>query len=180
MNIFVLDNCPEISARYHCDKHTVKMIVESAQMLSTAHRMLDGKEEVKLTKNGRKGRYYRLSDYREDVMYKAVHYNHPSTVWTRKSKSNYAWHYWLFHNLCKEYTHRYGKIHATETKLLDQLNKVPDNIPDIGLTTFPQAMPEYCKMKNAVQAYRNYYMKEKSYFAKWTKRDIPSWFKLTG
>ena len=176
MNIFVLDKSPKISARYHCDKHTVKMIVESAQMLSTAHRMLDGVEEVRLTKTGRKGRYYKLSDSRENVMYKAVHYNHPSTVWTRQSKENYEWHYRLFRELCKEYTHRYGKVHMTETKLLDALSKVPDNIPDIGLTKFPQAMPDYCKMSDSIEAYRKYYINEKKYFAKWTNREVPDWF----
>ena len=176
MNIFVLDESPKISARYHCDKHTVKMIVESAQMLSTAHRMLDGIEEVRLTKTGRKGRYYKLQDSRENVMYKAVHYNHPSTVWTRQSKANYEWHYKLFYELCKEYTHRYGKVHMTETKLLDALSKVPENIPDVGLTRFPQAMPDYCKKSDPIDAYRYYYINEKKYFAKWTNREVPEWF----
>ena len=44
MNIFVLDKDPHIAAQMHCDRHVPKMIVESAQMLSTAHRLLDGEE----------------------------------------------------------------------------------------------------------------------------------------
>jgi len=176
MNIFVLDKSPKISARYHCDKHTVKMIVESAQMLSTTHRMLDGVMERRPSKSGSMIQYFKLSDSREDILYKACHFNHPSTVWTRASKANYAWHYWLFHELCKEYTHRYGKVHLTETKLLDVLSKVPDNIPDVGQTKFPQAMPDYCKMSDSIEAYRKYYINEKKYFAKWTNREVPEWF----
>jgi hypothetical protein len=65
----------------------------------------------------------------------------------------------------------------TETKLLSVLSKAPNNIPnDIGLTKFPQAMPDYCKMTDSVQAYRKYYINEKKYFAKWTNRKVPSWF----
>jgi hypothetical protein len=42
MNIFYLDKDPIKAAEYSCDKHVVKMILESAQMLCTAHRVLDG------------------------------------------------------------------------------------------------------------------------------------------
>lgn len=41
MNIFYLERDPKIAAEFHCDKHVVKMIVESAQMLSSAHWMTD-------------------------------------------------------------------------------------------------------------------------------------------
>ena len=60
MNIFILDDDPIKAAQLQCDKHVVKIIVESAQMLSTAHRMLDGAMETRLTKSGRKGKYYYL------------------------------------------------------------------------------------------------------------------------
>jgi hypothetical protein len=176
MNIFVLDKSPKISARYHCDKHTVKMIVESAQMLSTTHRMLDGVMERRPSKSGSMIQYFKLSDSRENTLYKACHFNHPSTIWTRQSKANYDWHYTLFAELCKEYTHRYGRTHMTESKLIDVLAKAPDNIPDGELTAFPQAMPEDCKKPDPIEAYRTYYVQEKKYFAKWTNREIPSWF----
>ena len=85
MNIFILDNDPVIAAQMQCDKHVVKMIVESAQMLSTAHRMIDGVMEKRLSKSFRATPYYKLDekDNREDILYKAVHFNHPSTVGTR-------------------------------------------------------------------------------------------------
>ena len=83
MNVFVLNKDPVIAAQEHCDKHVVKMIIESAQMLSTAHRMLDGKAEKRRSVSGKTiQQYYALSDDRENVLYKAVHKYHPCTVWT--------------------------------------------------------------------------------------------------
>ena len=100
MNIFVLEDCPVKAAEVQCDKHVVKMIVESGQMLSTAHRMLDGNLEVYINANGRKARRYNLSDWRQQVLYKAVHYHHPCTVWTMESSDNYQWHWKHLEALC--------------------------------------------------------------------------------
>ena len=105
MNIFILNNDPVIAAQEQCDKHVVKMIVESAQMLSTVHRMLDGVMERRPSKSGAKLQYWKLDDEREDLLYKACHFNHPSTVWTRESCCNYTWHYNHFIGLCDEYTY---------------------------------------------------------------------------
>ena len=69
MNVFVLDDDPVVAAQLQCDKHVVKMIVESAQMLSTIHRMLDGTKEKRPSKSGKRMvDYYRLHDEREDVL----------------------------------------------------------------------------------------------------------------
>ena len=177
MNIFFLHNEPDIAAIHHCDKHVVKMILEAAQMLSTAHRMIDGVEIVCKSPTGRKQKHYHLSDSVMNLtLYKAVHYNHPSTVWTRASQQNYEWHYALFEALCNEYTYRYGKIHKTDEKLREILRTPPKNIPNIGLTPFAQCMPEYCKDSDPIEAYRSYYINEKKDFAKWTKRSQPNWF----
>lgn len=179
MNIFKLDNDPIKAAQLQCDKHVVKMIVESAQMLSTAHRMLDGKLETRKTRSGRNGRYYALTDEREDVLYKAVHFGHPCTVWTMESRANYVWHYIHFLGLCDEYTYRYGKTHATDKLLKNWLVHIPKNIPDGKLTPFKLAMgsnPE-CMTEDAVESYRNYYKTKKGRFAmSWTKREVPEWF----
>ena len=68
MNIFVLDEDPTIAAQMQCDKHVVKMIVESAQMLSTAHRMLDGKMIMKPSKSGKRMvKYYDLYEGADDL-----------------------------------------------------------------------------------------------------------------
>ena len=94
MNIFILNNDPIIAAQEQCDKHVVKMIVESGQMLSTAHRMLDGTVERRPSKSGKTTvNYYKLNDEREDIMYKAVHFNHPCSIWSREGCCNYTWHY---------------------------------------------------------------------------------------
>ena len=159
MNIFYLDKNPKVAAQMMCDKHVVKMILESAQMLSTAHRVLDG-------------------DYRADRggFYKMAHKNHPSTIWVRASSENYRWLWKHFDALLKEYTHRYGKHHATE-RLRNILYMPPLNIVHgVPLTDPPQCMPELCKGEDTVLAYQNYYIIEKSGFARWTKREIPTWF----
>ena len=180
MNIFILHNDPVIAAQMQCDKHVVKMIVESAQMLSTVHRMVDGKMERRPSKSGSMLQYFKLDDEREDVLYKACHFNHPSTVWTRESMHNYRWHYDHFLALCKEYTYRYEKIHMTETKLSDVLSNLPNNIRVTTYKTpFKLAMnsnPE-CMSEDAVLSYRKFYETKQTRFnMAWTKRRQPEWF----
>ena len=179
MNIFILDNDPVIAAQEQCDKHVVKMIVESAQMLSTVHRMLDGVMERRPSKSGAMLQYWKLNDKRESILYKACHFNHPSTVWTRESKANYQWHYKHFIALCDEYTYRYGKVHSTDTKLRIALQQIPTNIPEKHMTPFKLAMgsnPE-CILEDAVESYRRFYeTKQKRFTMVWTKRPVPKWF----
>lgn len=180
MNIFVLDTDPIAAAQLQCDKHVVKMIVETAQLLSTAHRMIDGTMIRKPSKTGRMLQTYSLDDRRDSVLYKACHFNHPSAVWTRESAYNYNWLYEHFVALCDEYTHRYGKVHATDTKLRNELSVKPTNIPDIGFTPFKLAMgsnPECIDNSDPVGSYRSYYKTKKDRFKMaWTKRNIPEWF----
>lgn len=181
MNIFSLDESPVTSAEMMCDKHIPKMIVEAGQMLSTAHRMLDGYTEKRPSKSGKRIVNYWVhpNPNMEEVLYKAVHHKHPSTVWTMESKDNYLWHYDHLLALCSEFLVRFGKEHMTYGKLKDILSNPPKNIPDIGLTEFAQAMNHYpeCKVEgNPIQAYRNYYHAAKS-FAKWEKgRPAPYWW----
>lgn len=175
MNIFYLDPEPRKCAEQHCDKHVVKMILEYAQLLSTAHRVLDGDQTVGLSDAGRKQTRYVLPDSREPVLYAATHINHPSAVWVRQSSRNYDWLYVMWRELMSEYTHRYLKRHACE-KLVTQLRKLPYNIPQGTFTEPPPAMPDYCKVPgDSIKSYRNYYIKEKARFAKW-KTITPQWF----
>ena len=175
MNVFYLDEDPQIAAQMHVDKHVVKMIVESAQLLSTAHRFLDGQEYIQLSKNNRRLKRWRLNDARENVLYKGAFLNHPCGVWVRESSSNYSWLYSLFGFLCDEYTYRYNKTHLTDTKLRVLLANHPINIPSGELTSPALAMPDYCKKNDPVSSYRNYYIKEKSNLFAWTKREKPYW-----
>src|SRR5210317_94813 len=179
MNIFILDNDPVIAAQEQCDKHVVKMIVESAQMLSTVHRMLDGVMERRPSESGAMLQYWKLNDQRENILYKACHFNHPSTIWTREGCCNYTWHYKHFIALCDEYTYRYGKVHSTDTKLRIALQQIPTNIPEKHMTPFKLAMgsnPE-CMLEDAVESYRRFYeTKQKRFTMVWTKRPVPKWF----
>lgn len=157
MNIFYLHEDPTISARAVMNKHVNKMIIESAQLLSTAHRVLDGYPE----KNGRWTSYKLRDPIREEILYKSTHFNHPSAVWVRESQDNYYWLYSHFLALCQEYRNRYGKIHETEHKLGHALKKYPDSLRKRGFTYPALVMPDQYKVESYVQSYRNYYEAEK-------------------
>lgn len=156
MNIFYLDKDPKKCAEYHCDQHCVKMIIEYAQIMSTVQRSLDGND---------------------DRFYKSTHKNHPCVLWTDKSAENYKYLYQLFCALCDEFQKRYGKTHLTDKKMRRALKTPPHNIPNIPFTKPALAMPDDCKTNNAVESYRNYYIKYKSSFATW-KNETPKWFKV--
>ena len=158
MNIFYLDNHPDDAAEMHCDKHCVKMLLDYAQMLSTAHRELDGNVP--------------------DILYKSTHKNHPSTIWTRSSKQHYDWLFRLFRMLSAEYTLRYGKIHKTWEKLGKILETAPKNIVENGWSDPPQCMPDHCKKPDTIDAYRNYYLTEKASFSTWNYSKQPTWWVL--
>lgn len=178
MNIFYLDSDPRIAASYHCDKHVVKMILESAQLLSTAHRVLDGVETRELSPGGRNLKVWYINDFRNIELYKATHVNHPCAIWTRQSVNNYDWLQKLFIELCYEYTRRYAKTHLCEAKFGDVLVFPPDNINDLPFEEPPQCMPDHCKVPgDTVQAYRNYYIQEKSDIAVWNHSTKPNWYK---
>jgi len=177
MNIFVLDKNPTTAAEYMCDKHIVKMILESCQLLSTAHRVLDGKKVERQTKNGRRYTYYMLEDSKVDsYIYKSTMINHPCTIWTRQSTRNYDWLCKHTLALCEQYTKRYGKTHVS-TQLAEWLFKHPPTGLKIdSLTPFAQAMPDQYKHQDAIKAYRDYYIFEKSRFAKWKLGNTPEWY----
>ena len=156
MNIFYLHNDVDECSRQHVDKHVVKMIVEYAQLLSCAHRVLD--------------------TYVGEECYKQSHTNHPSAKWVRASHNNYCWLYELWVSLMNEYTYRYGKIHST-ARLKDFLGNPPRNIPIGPFTEPPPAMPEQYKVPgDSIQSYKNYYTNEKRHIAKWKLRQQPTWF----
>lgn len=167
MNIFYLDSNPTLCAQSHVDRHVLKMTVETAQLLSTAHRVLDGVD-------------LKFTDEREQILYKATHRNHPSAVWARESSENYVWLHALLKSLCEEYTFRYEKIHKTQRDgLMDTLGKAPNNIQSLGITEFKLAMPDEFKIeKDPVASYRNYYNGAKKDLFRWKKRDKPTWIVL--
>jgi hypothetical protein len=153
MNIFYLDEDTKINARYHLDKHVVKMILETAQLLCGVHWCTGN-----------------------TAPYKMTHKNHPCSIWVRQSIQNYKYLCNLGKELCKEYTHRYGKVHKTEN-IIDWCIEHKPNIPDAGFSYPPKAMPDEYKVDSVVESYRNYYMGSKSEFATWKNRETPKWFK---
>jgi len=180
MNIFALDMDVEKAAQYHVSRHSVKMIVEYSQLLSTAHRILDGSSEQRLTKTGRRSTAWRLGDERESILYSATHINHPSAIWCRETSGNYIWLQSLLAALCKEYTYRYGRIHKCESDgLLKALERLPDNIPHADMTPVRLAMPDEFKMLDFVESYRNYYRLGKQHLHNWSgrinSRPQPAW-----
>ena len=177
MNIFYLDSNPRTCAAMHNDKHVVKMILEYAQLLSTAHRVLDGTQSVGLSKTGRKQTRYVLPDDRDSVLYTATHINHPSAVWVRHCEQNYRWLFTLFCELLTEYTHRYGKVHACD-RLVTALGRPPKSIDmDKPFTEPTPAMPDDYKVSgDSVTSYRNYYLNDKVKMSRWTNSPMPNWF----
>jgi len=196
MNIFALHDDPVKAAEMHCNKHVLKMSCEYAQLLSTAHRVLDGIEtnvfyfaESGMPKskvlNLLPGESYEFTRTEKgcikpiitnQVCYNETHVNHPSAKWARECNENYLWLYRLFIACADEYTKRYGKIHASK-KLADFLSAAPKNIKSASRTEFYCAMPEqYIVPKDPVQSYRNFYIHDKSRFAKWTNATPPDWY----
>ena len=183
MIIFYLDNDVTKCAEMHNDKHVVKMILEYAQLLSTAHRVLDGVELNGLSASGRKKKFWTLADSRDYTLYKATHIHHPSAVWVRQNQQNYIWLSQLLYSLCKEYTYRYGKVHKCERDGLVQLlhDCIPDNMNVIAFTEPTPAMPDDVKIAgDSLASYRNYYISNKQHLASWkgkvNSRNIPEWF----
>jgi len=158
MNIFRVDNDPILSAQMLCDKHIVKMPLETAQMLcSVFHRY----------------------DFGHLVKYKEAYKNHPCTRWAGDSRKNYRWLVSHGVELCREYTRRYGKTHKCQ-EVIKWVSATPLFILDDDETPQPQCMPdEYKVLDNVVQAYKNYYIGAKSKIAQWNKsRSVPAWYTL--
>jgi len=178
MNIFYLNTDPIICAQEHCDKHVVKMILEYAQLLSTAKRVLDGTEVIEISPAGLRLKRWKLNNELNNVLYKSTHINHPSNIWTRYSFETYSFVVRLLEELCKEYTYRYKKIHLVERKELPGIFRMhTPTFSKSGWINPPLAMPIECQINNdPVLSYQEFYRKEKAYFAKWTKRETPKWF----
>jgi hypothetical protein len=153
MNIFALDTDPTMAAQMMCDKHVVKMIVESNQMLSTVAR-----------KNG------------HEAPYRSTHANHPCTLWAGESVQNWRWLVDHSLALCEEYTRRYHRVHKSQA-VSEWAESLNINLPASGLTPFRLAMPDVYKHRDPVRSYRNYYMGEKARFAKWKTGNVPVWWK---
>ncbi len=154
MNVFVLDEDPCLAARYHCDKHLAKMVLETAQLLSGALPYQNG-------------------------IYRPTHLKHPCAIWTRESHENFMWLAMLGISLGDEYTQRFDKTHKSVAVITTcmELEESTLYLPrKLALSPFAQCMADQYKVPgNPVQAYRNYYIGDKARFATW-KNSKPSWW----
>ena len=178
MNIFYLHEDTRVCAEMHCDKHVVKMIIEYSQLLCTAHRVLDGTETIGLSKSGRRlKRWVFHEDDSRNNFHLASHVKHPSGIWCRENHLHYNWLYNLYVDCCKEYTYRYGKVHACE-RFIQPLSMLPQKISMTGkFTQPPLCMPDPCKIStDAIISYQHFYRVEKAKFATWKNRPTPKWF----
>lgn len=177
MNIFFLDSDPNLAAQYQCSKHVIKMVLETCQLLCTTH-------------------HYIGTTNLPEKFYRKTHVNHPCAIWARQHANNYNWLAEHALHLCEEYSYRYEKVHASQNlaewllvnepcirSWFHKSNEVyPANTFQLGqycVTEPPQCMPDEFKVDNdPVQAYRNYYNKNKRYeiSCKWTKREPPDWW----
>ena len=153
MNIFYLSDSYSTAAKYHCDKHVVKMILETAQILCTVRH--------------EKGSTLTPS-------YRSTHKKHPSVLWVMENISHYEWLCNLGLALCEEYTSRYNKVHKSE-QIIKECIYDPPNIENGSFSPPPQCMPEQYHCNDTVEAYRKYYVGEKRDFCKW-KTQTPEWF----
>lgn len=159
MNIFYLDSQPIKAAQFHGDRHVLKMILESAQLLSTAHHLAGSDPQI-------------LAN-----IYRPTHINHPSAIWVRSNKANYTWLFHLFVALLDEYTFRYGKSHKSQ-QLIPYLSRPPAILSEETFFAPPLVMDEKYVTGDAIASYRNYYRQGKRHLHQWTKREVPSWLNV--
>lgn len=163
MQIFILDERPEKSAQSLQDAHVVKQTLETAQIISTA---------------------LRLHGVKDEHLYKSTHAAHPWVRWAAQTRENFRYAHTLGTLIGQEYTFRFGRIHASSAIFIISAELIRI-IPEGGLTPFPQCVPDAFKNSNTIQAYRHYYVEEKSRSesgttARWTRRNPPEWYKASG
>lgn len=152
MNIFVFHKSPRDCARAHGDRHVVKMVLETAQILCTVNHLKDN-----------------------PAPYRKTHTKHPCVLWVLESRANYRWLIELGLSLAAEYTHRYDRRHKSQDVIEWCRDHEPD-LPDCPMTPFVQCMPDHYRSDDTVASYRRYFIGEKSHLGQWTRRDAPTWF----
>lgn len=174
-NIFVLDECPKVCARMHCNKHVRSQVKEAVQILIQA--LINGGADIN---NGR------APTKADGTPHRGFYPNHPCVKWAQESFSNWNWLESHAHYLCEEYERRFGKQHASKRQLTEMGSWVVwhEHIPKGARTPFARALNQ-SKGRNldlldesisAVDAYREFYRREKAGFAQWPKGETPEWW----
>lgn len=176
MNIFVLDKDPVIAAQMHCNKHVVKMILETAQILSTAVWYGPFIKDPGMEKEPYISLMAKFVREKEPFIYKPTHRKHPCVLWAGDNSTRFNWLKQLGMALCEEYTYRYGKTHKSESIIKQVFYPAHDAcFVDPPLEPFALAMPDIYKTKDAVESYRNYYLGAKQRMLIYTRRRPPIW-----
>lgn len=165
MNIFVLDTNPEKAARFHNDRHVIKMILETCQLLATAHHVLDGALVI-------------------GAPLRPTHVDHPCALWARATLANYQWLHTLGGALLAEFAARYGHAHSYAATMHPALATPPLALPAGALGPWPLCMPtlyrgaaSHGSGAQAVCAYRAYYRGAKQHLASWrAPATEPEWW----
>lgn len=174
MNIFFLSRKPSRCARWHCDKHVVKMILETTQLLYTAHWVLAAAagelpdfSDAPCRKGSDQQGYLPIRNR-----------NHPCAIWTRESLDHYNWLCGFGLALCEEFSHRFGKTHSCEEHIGWLMGNIPATIPSKGWRQPAQAMPDIYRRSDSVVAYRAYYKLNKGEergMLTYSRRHRPHW-----
>lgn len=156
VNIFYLHPSPLTAARWLHDKHLVKMVLESAQLLSTACQIIIMERDTKL--------------------YKPTHMYHPCTQWLLKSRYNAEWLYDHYIALCDQFMDKFRHNHKSR----DLCNAIEGHIPlfpNEDFTEPPLCMPDDCKIDGqpAYQCYQLYYLRYKIRIGSYRRVKMPYW-----
>ena len=162
MNRFIIEKTPQEIAKSLCDQHVVKMPLEEAQMLCTTL-------------------WHHAPEYAEENdLYKPVHQKHPCTLWAMECRMNYMWATNLYVAMLLEYTARYKKEHGA-TKHFKSLWDGRMYLPDGKMTPHPQCFSGHDDLKTdeffPIEAYRKFYIVDKSRFARYNYTQKPHWMK---
>jgi hypothetical protein len=144
VNVFAVDRDPVRAARALCDRHVVKMTLETAQILCTVARTRFG----------------------QDAPYRPTHARHPCVEWAASRRANWDWLVRHGLALADEYRRRYGRVHPSRAVIARLARRGPPPSPE-RRQRFPQTMPEQYRGRDPVAAYRRYYIGEKARFATW-------------
>ena len=187
MNIFALHWKQRKAARWHVDKHVVKMLLEYCQLLYTAHwalyypELLACKSPIALSRAQKKlsiMQFAPLCDSSKEPTYRPCHIHHPCATWARATLGNYKWLAKLGIEVAREYTHRFGKEHSCQKHIEWLATHRPPTLRNILRQPFVIAMNEEFQIsKNAIESYRNYYntQKREKGIITYTKRHVPHW-----
>ena len=187
MNLFPLARKTREAARFHCNRHVVKMALEYCQLLSTAKSVAD---------NG--GKPLDPAILGVSKTYRPTHVNHSCVVAVRRSRSAFEFLGRLAIATCERYTEIYGKTHASEGLIraivasglenptgepFGESTVVGTITDEVGaVVELPLCMPAECVLTDGsgqpdvVASYRLYYLLEKRGFAKWPEGCIPDWW----